>query len=390
MARAGWEYSSPSEFRDRLASFLIVPFYASLRMSADSSKRPFSVATSPEFPTWLASINSSIAFSTYQLGKIFFVGLKQAGRIGLFERTFNRCMGLWTDTETLWLASAFQLWRMENMLEASKVTEDNYDRLFVPMQAITTGDIDVHDLVVDKSGELFFINTLFCCVSLISEKYSFEPVWRPPFVSRLAAGDRCHLNGLTTDEGQLRFATACAQTDSPGEWREHRRDGGCVIDIQSDEIIASGLSMPHSPRVFDERLWLLDSGNGYFGFVDRDKGQFERVVFCPGYARGLAFIGKYAIVGLSKPREATFSGLALDDELKKHSATPQCGIQVIDLERGAVVQWMTISGNVEELYDVVTLPGVRMPKAFGTKTDEIRKNTWLSEDGKLARWTASE
>ncbi|MFC1757182.1 TIGR03032 family protein [Planctomycetota bacterium] len=359
-------------------------------MPPDSQNRPFSISTSPEFPSWLATSNCSFAFSTYQLGKVFFIGLKAPGRMGVFERTFNRCMGLWTDTETLWLASAFQLWRMENMLAPAAVTEDNYDRLFVPMQAITTGDIDVHDLVVDETGELFFVNTLFCCVSRVSDKYSFEPVWRPPFVSRLAAGDRCHLNGLATDGGKIRYVTACAQTDTPGQWRDHRQDGGCVIDIESNEIVVSGLSMPHSPRMFDGKLWLLDSGNGYFGFIDRDKGRFERVAFCPGYARGMTFIGKYAIVGLSKPREQTFSGLALDDELKRHNAAAQCGIQVIDLERGVVVEWMAISGNVTELYDVVTLPGVRMPKAFGTKTDEIRRNTWLSENGQVARWTASE
>ena len=161
------------------------------------------------------------------------------------------------------------------------------------------------------------------------------------------------------------------------------KTGGCVIDIQSNEIIATGLSMPHSPRVFGDRLWLLDSGNGYFGFVDRDKGRFEKVVFCPGYARGLAFIGKYAIVGLSKPREATFAGLALDDELKKHNAAPQCGIQVIDLERGAVVQWMTISGNVEELYDVVH--AARCANAKGV-WNEDRRNT--QEHMAERRWKA--
>ncbi|MCA9215828.1 MAG: TIGR03032 family protein [Planctomycetales bacterium] len=359
-------------------------------MSSESSSRLFAISTSPDFPDWLASVNASLAFSTYQLGKIFFVGLKTPGRIGVFERTFNRCMGLWSDTQTLWLASAFQLWRMENMLEPGKTVDESYDRLFVPMQAITTGDIDVHDLAVDQNGELFFVNTLFSCVAKVSDKYSFEPIWKPPFVSRIAAGDRCHLNGLATDQGEIRFATACAQTDEPGAWRDHRRDGGCVIDIATNDVVVTGLSMPHSPRMYDGKLWLLDSGNGYFGFVDLDSGKFEKQVFCPGYARGMTFIGKYAIVGLSKPREKTFSGLTLDDELAKYNAQPQCGLQVIDLERGAVVQWMAISGNVEELYDVIALPDVRMPKAFGTKTDEIRKNTWLHENGKLSRWTAAD
>ena len=101
------------------------------------------------------------------------------------------------------------------------------------------------------------------------------------------------------------------------------------------EIVVEGLSMPHSPRYYDGKLWLLDSGSGYFGYVDMDKGAFERVAFCPGYLRGLSFHGHFAIVGLSKQRgNRTFSGLALDDGLKERDADPRCGLQVIDLRTG--------------------------------------------------------
>ena len=358
--------------------------------STQPADRQFRITASPELPNWLAEINGSLAFSTYQLGKIFFLGLKQPGRLGVFERTFNRCMGLWSDTQTLWLASAFQLWRMENMLEPGKLTDDGFDRLFVPQQAITTGDIDVHDLAIGGGGELFFVNTLFSCLGRISDRLSFTPHWQPPFITRLAAEDRCHLNGLASEKGKLRFATACAQADTRNAWREQRQNGGCVIDVESNEVIVTGLSMPHSPRIFDGKLWLLDSGNGYFGFVDEATGKFERQVFCPGYARGLTFIDKYAIVGLSKPREATFSGLNLDEELAKHNAKPRCGLQVIDLELGRVVQWLRIDGMVDELYDVIALPGVRRAKAFGLKTDEIRRNVWFEEEGRVTRWSAAE
>jgi uncharacterized protein (TIGR03032 family) len=103
----------------------------------------------------------------------------------------------------------------------------------------------------------------------------------------------------------------------------------------------------------------------------------------------LAFHGDYAVVGVSRPRnEPTFSGLPLDENLKQRKAVARSGLQVIDLNTGDVAHWLRIEGVVEELYDVVVLPGVARPKAFGFKTDEIRHNVWIDEDGQPTRWSA--
>ena len=162
------------------------------------------------------------------------------------------------------------------------------------------------------------------------------------------------------------------------------------MDVESSEIIADGFSMPHSPRFYRDRLWLLDSGNGWFGYIDSDTGKFERVTFCPGYARGLSFIGDYAVIGLSKPRhEVTFGGLPLDAALEEKESSARCGLQVVDLNTGDVAQWLRIEGVVAELYDVVTLPGVARPKALGFKTDEVRRNVWIRDENATARWTGT-
>ncbi|MGQ0503166.1 MAG: TIGR03032 family protein [Panacagrimonas sp.] len=347
-----------------------------------------SIDSSRHFPAWLAEQRLSLAVSCYQSGKLFLIGLKPDGQLSIFERTFNRCMGLWTDTQTLWLASAFQLWRLENAV-APGADDAGFDRLFVPRTGHTTGDVDVHDLAVDADGRLVFISTLFSCLGTLSERRNFEPLWRPPFVSELAAEDRCHLNGLALENGRARYATACSTTDTADGWRDRRRDGGCVIDIPANEIIASGFSMPHSPRMHRGRLWLIDSGNGQFGQVDTAKGRFEPVAFCPGYGRGLAFAGDSAVIGLSKARhEKTFAGLALHEKLAGNKATPRCGLQVVDLASGEVRHWLRIEGAVEEIYDVVALPGVLRPKALGFKTEEIRHRVWLEVDGHDRQWSA--
>jgi hypothetical protein len=48
-------------------------------------------------------------------------------------------------------------------------------------------------------------------------------------------------------------------------------------------------------------------------------------------------------------------------------------VQVIDLRTGDAVHWLRIEGAIDELYDVITLPGVRNPMALGFKTDEINR-----------------
>lgn len=328
---------------------------------------------SRQFTPWLHEQQASLAFTTYQSGKLFLIGINDDGRLSVFERTFNRCMGLWGDGQTLYMSTLYQLWRFENALDAGELHQ-GYDRLYVPRMAWTTGDVDAHDVVVDGKGRVVFVNTLFSCLATVSDRHSFTPLWHPPFVSRLAAEDRCHLNGLALDQGAPAYVTAVARGDAHEAWRDHRRDGGIVMDVRTNQIVAEGLSMPHSPRVHQGRLWLLDSGNGNFGYVDLARGRFEPVAFCPGYARGLAFAGNFAIVGLSKPREnKTFSGLALDDRLREKNIEARCQLQVIDLTSGDVVHSLRIEGVVSELYDVVVLPGVRRPTALGFKTDEIRR-----------------
>jgi len=328
---------------------------------------------SRQFAAWLAEQRISLAFTTYQAGKLFFIGLQPDGRLSIFERTFNRCMGLCAHDNTLWMSSLYQLWRFENALQPGEHYQ-GYDRLYLPQLGYTTGDLDIHDITVTAAGQVVFANTLFSCLATPSTTHSFTPLWQPDFISRLAAEDRCHLNGLALRDGRVRYVTSVSQADVADGWREQRRLGGCVLDAVEQTTILTGLSMPHSPRWYRDRLWLLDSGNGFFGYVDLAAGRFEPVAFCPGYARGLAFVGDFAIIGLSKARHnATFTGLALDDALLKRNTTARCGLHIVDLKSGDAVHWLRIDGVVEELYDVVVLPGVQRPMALGFKTDEIRR-----------------
>lgn len=334
---------------------------------------------SRQFTPWLFEQNLSLAFTTYQAGKLFFIGLQSSGQLSVFERTFERCMGLYAQDSSLYMSSLYQLWRFENILQPGQV-HNNYDAVYLPQVSYVTGDLDIHDIALSNSQvnnapqHLIFVNTLFSCLAKVSQTHSFIPLWQPPFISKLAAEDRCHLNGLAIRDGQPRYVTAVSQSDVAEGWRDRRADGGCVIDVESNEILIRGLSMPHSPRWYKDKLWLLNSGTGDFGYLDLKRGSFEPVAFCPGYMRGCAFHGDFAIVGVSQPRHnKTFSGLPLDEKLFQKNAEPRCGLLVIDLKSGDIVHSLRMEGVVLELYDVVALPRVRRPMAIGFKSDEIRR-----------------
>lgn len=337
-------------------------------------------SVSRQFPDWLAEHRLSIAFTTYQVGKLYLIGLQDSGRVSFFERTFSRCMGLCAHGGSLYMSSLYQVWRFENALQPGQ-THEGYDRLYVPQIAWTTGDIDVHDMALDADGHLVFVNTLFSCLATVSERCSFQPLWKPPFISKLAAEDRCHLNGLAMDAGRPAYVTAVGRADVHEGWREHRRSGGILMHVDSGEVVTQGLSMPHSPRLHGGRVWLHDSGTGYFGSVDPQDGRFEPLTFCPGFLRGLAIIDGFAVVGLSRPRsDGNFTGLTLQDNLAAKGTEARCGVLVIDLASGDIVHSLRIEGLIGELYDVALLPGVRRPMAIGTKSDEIRRTLSIETD----------
>ena len=350
--------------------------------------------------SWMARERVSLTFTTYQIGKLFMVGLQPDGKLSVFERTFNRCMGMHADdqAQTLWMTSLYQLWRFENFVPrggGDGLTADGYDRVYVPTVGHTTGDVDIHDLHVRADGSPVFVVTLFNCIATASAEKSFIPLWKPPFVSGLVPEDRCHLNGMAVDPatGEPAYVTMASRSDVSDGWRDRRDGGGLLMDVRTNEVVAEGLSMPHSPRVhpaWPGRVWVLNAGTGFLGYVDVAAGDktFHEVAFCPGFLRGMTFVGTKALVGLSANREnRTFSGMPLDENLKSRDAEPRCAIHVVDLETGATEHWLRVEGIVKELYDVVALRGVVRPKLIGFKTDEIRRTLRVDDTAMRERFS---
>jgi uncharacterized protein (TIGR03032 family) len=176
-----------------------------------------------------------------------------------------------------------------------------------------------------------------------------------------------------------RWVTALGTTDTANGWRENKTSGGVVIDVPSGEVVVGGLCMPHSPRWYDDRLWLLESGNGALGYIDAEHGRYEEVARMPGFTRGLSFAGPYAFVGLSQVRESLFEGIPL----KADGVERSCGVWVIDVRTGATVAFLRFEGVVQELYEVLALPGIRFPEIV-EPGDALLDTSYVLPDEALA------
>jgi uncharacterized protein (TIGR03032 family) len=336
---------------------------------------------SAQLPQVLETAGCSLLVSTYQAGQLVAVGVAD-GRLNLAFRGFDRAMGIAVGTDRIAVGGQGVVWTLldHSGLAAAMAPAGRHDRCWLPRSAVVTGGIQCHE-VAWGSGEgdggepeLWVVNTLFSCLATLDRRYSFVPRWRPPFISDLAPQDRCHLNGVAMRDGSPTFVTAMAQTDDAGGWRRSRNDSGVVLDVVSGEVVTTGLAMPHSPRWYDGRLFVLNSGLGRLERVDVETGQRDVVAVLPGYARGLAFHGGLAFVGLSRIRETTTFGgtpiAAYADQLK-------CGVGVIDVSTGTTVATLQFANGVEEIFDVQTLPGVRCP-TLGSAGDH--DDVWVLPD----------
>jgi uncharacterized protein (TIGR03032 family) len=311
----------------------------------------------------LGHLGVSLVVSTYQAGKLVVVGREPSGTLALSFHNFERAMGVAVRPDRLAVGTLSEVWFLRSSPDIAPriAPAGRHDACFLARNAHMTGDIQVHEMAW-SGDELWIVNTLFSCVCTLDEHHSFVPRWRPPFITALAAEDRCHLNGMAMEDGRPRYVTALAETDTPRGWRPNKATSGCLIDVPSGRTVARGFAMPHSPRVHQGRLWLLDSGAGRLVTVDPATGTVRPVAEQPGYARGLALFGSYAFVGQSKIREtSTFGGIPIAE--RRDSL--RCGVGVVDLATGRHVAHLEFKAGVDEIFDVQVLPGVRLPAVSG-------------------------
>ncbi|MGB7087115.1 MAG: TIGR03032 family protein [Phormidesmis sp.] len=319
------------------------------------------ISASANFQTLLAQYQISLLVSTYQAGKLMILRADQ-GNLNVHFRSFQKAMGLAANQTRLAVGTAFHIHELYNMPAVTPNLEppNRHDACYLPRNSHVTGNIDIHEMAW-AADELWFVNTRFSCLCTLDMAYSFRPRWRPPFVSAYAPEDRCHLNGLAVVADRPRYVSALGRSDKAQGWRDNKASGGLLMEIESEEVIAQNISMPHSPRWYRDRLWVLESGQGSLATVDPKTGQLETVVQCPGFTRGVDFVGPLAFIGLSQVREsATFSGLPLTERLEERT----CGVWVVNIDTGQTVAQLEFESGVEEIFAVQALQGICFPEVM--------------------------
>ena len=303
----------------------------------------FRYTHSPTLPKLLWQLGCTLVFSTYQAGKVIFIRATSPENIEQHALDFPRPMGLAVSDQRIAVATREEVVVLTNTLAA----EDTY----VQEKTYFSGEVDTHDLAWGKDG-LWAINTLLSSMALVDDDSGLESKWRPPFVSDVTPEDRCHLNSMAMVDGQPEYVTAFGEVDTFEGWRENRVSGGIVMDIPSGEIVLEGLPMPHSPRVYDGKLYLLLSGTGELVCAEPEAGSYEVVAQMPGFVRGMARCGDYLFVGLSKLRKSssTFAALPISEQ------AVFSGIVAVSLSEGRIVEHLKYETGVEEIYDVQVLP----------------------------------
>ncbi|HEV2686947.1 MAG TPA: TIGR03032 family protein [Bryobacteraceae bacterium] len=333
----------------------------------------FRYSQSDSFVALLKQLSASLLVTTYRANKLL-VLREQHGGLSILVRTFDRPMGLAADSRRIALGTRDQVWQFRNAPDLARQVEprETHDACFLPRSSHVTGDIGIHEIAWagKEADELWLVNTRFSCLCTLDPGYSFVPRWRPPFITALAAEDRCHLNGMAIVDGRPRYVTALGRTNVRGGWRAGKACGGALMSVPDGEVIVDGLCMPHSPRWHDKTLWVLESGTGKLLRVDPTTRAKDVVtVELPGFARGVGIHAPYAFIGLSKIRATS----AMDGvPLAGRRAELKCGIAAVDLRTGRVVAMVDFQTAVEEIFDVQGLAGNRFPEVLGFQKETIQ------------------
>ncbi len=341
---------------------------------------PFSCQYSVQVPELLYKLNCSLVLSTYQAGKLIFLSPTKDEKIVQLPRHFEKVMGIAESSEgnKLALACKDEVIVFSNSPDLAyhyPAFPQKYDALYMPRLTYHTGAIDIHDLEFGKNESLYAVNTLFSCIIKLDDNYNFTPVWKPPFISDLVSEDRCHLNGMAMSDGKPKYVSAFGKGDSYQSWRENITSSGIIMDVERNEIIADNLGMPHTPRIFNGKLYCLLSATGELICIDEKTGKYDVVFKTEGFVRGMSLIDDYLFIGLSKLRKnsSTFSKLPFANK------ATESGILIVHLPSGSLAGKITYLSSLDELYDVHTLKGKLRPNILNKMKPDYKAGVMIPD-----------
>lgn len=315
-------------------------------------KNKFDLTYSGNIPQILTENNFCVLLSTYQAGKVIILSSKNDE---LFQTpiSFKKPMGIAIQGSKLAVACLDEIIffsKNENTSSFISTENNKFDSVFMERATYNTGTLDVHDLDFGD-GLIWGVNTLFSCLSIFDINYSHRPKWKPNFITKLVPEDRCHLNGMALINNIPKYATALSTDDNHQGWRNNKMKKGVLLEVPTSDIILSNLLMPHSPRFYENELYLLESGTGNLIKVNLEEKSFDIVYNFNCFVRGLSFSNNLAFIGKSKIRENSkdFDKLPIKDN------SIHAGLIIFCMKTFKVLGEINYTDEIQELFDVQIL-----------------------------------
>jgi uncharacterized protein (TIGR03032 family) len=312
---------------------------------------------SPKAAAVLQELGISIVLSSYTAGRVFLFGCQQATPVQSGIR-LKKAAGIAKSGALLAIAgdNGVLVFRHEPRL-AHPQNSELYRSIFYPIREFKTHHLNLHDLAFTQQGLVGVCTGQNCLGQIDNADYlQFKHIWQPNFISNVSFTDCCHLNGMAVDEqGDIRYVTAFSQSNHNESWRETAGiETGVVIDVKTQLSVATGLSMPHSPRWYQGRLYYLNSATEQLYCFDPTTGQNQLLVQAAGFLRGMDFYQHYAFIGVSRLRKtSSFGFLPIANRVIKP------GFIIVDLLKQEIIGDVLLPDGVDEVFDlkVLTEPG---------------------------------
>ena len=354
----------------------------------------FSSTYTSNFPKILKALDFSLAVTSYQSSRLIFIRTPDGKTIDTRFKVFPRPMGIYADEERITLGTfnqVIEFKRSDKLLDklkggvldstdnlSKKVLEKDKaafeslrqeqqqtieevklaDSLYLHRASLTTGMINIHDIGWGDEG-LWVVNSTFSCLSTLSPDNSFVARWKPSFISELVPEDRCHLNGMAMQDGRPKYVTTFNMEDSRDSWSEGSVDYGTLIDIDKNEVLIEGMIMPHSPKVYDNKVYVCESGLGKVWEYHPKTREKHEVISLQGFTRGLFFYGGLMFVGTSLPRVSENKNPA---PIAKMYDQTYAGIWIVNLQTKESIGHIIFDGDVGQIYDISIIPNTNMPE----------------------------
>lgn len=312
---------------------------------------------SPDAAALLQQLGINIVLTSYTAGRVFVFGCQSESIVQSGFR-LKKAAGVAKSGALLAIAGAngVIVFRHEPRLTHPQNSE-LYRSIFYPIREFKTHHLNLHDLAFTQQGLVGVCTGQNCLGQIDNADYlHYKNIWQPNFVGNVSFTDCCHLNGMATDEQkQIRYVTAFSQSNSNESWRQYAgMETGVVIDVQTQAPIVTGLSMPHSPRWYQGRLYYLNSAAEQLCCFDPVTGLSKVLLQAEGFLRGMDFYQHYAFIGVSRLRKTSSFGFL---PIAKRVIKP--GFIIVDLLKQEIIGDVLLPDGVDEVFDLklLTEPG---------------------------------